>query len=142
MFIKSLETNTLQLSATNKLELKLNDTGAIKNNSTGLYINKYDRHFEVISDAVNIDNGKIRLKFDTTDSCLLSSTTGLAVRTDNISITKKSHPQYYNNKLTRTTNGRRRRCQEIHCECSRRPPREGLSRWCSFPLSLSSVCDR
>ena len=48
----------------------------------------------------------------------------------------------YNNKLTRTTNGRRRRCQEIHCECSRRPPREGLSRWCSFPLSISSVCDR
>ena len=92
IFIKSLEANTLQLSSTNKLELKLNDTGAIKNNSTGLYINKYDRHFEVINDAVNIDNGKIRLKFDTTDSCLLSSTTGLAVRTDNISITKKSHP--------------------------------------------------
>jgi hypothetical protein len=93
IFIKSLEANTLQLSTTNKLELKLNDTGAIKNNSNGLYINKYDRHFEIINDPVNVDNGKIRLKFDTTDSCLLSSTTGLAVRTDNISITKKSHPE-------------------------------------------------
>jgi len=58
IFIKSLEKNTLQLSATNKLESKLNDTGAIKNNSTGLYIYKYDRHFEIIHDPVNIDNGK------------------------------------------------------------------------------------
>ena len=52
IFIKSLEANTLQLSSTNKLELKLNDNGAIKNNSTGLYINKYDRHFEIINDPV------------------------------------------------------------------------------------------
>ena len=93
ILIKSLEANTLQLSRTNKLELKLNDTGAIKNNSTGLYINKYDRHFEIINDPVNVDNGKIRLQFDTTDSCFLSWTTGLAVRTDNVTITKKSYPQ-------------------------------------------------
>ena len=39
ILIKSLEANTLQLSSTNKLELKLNDTRAIKNNSNGLYTN-------------------------------------------------------------------------------------------------------
>jgi hypothetical protein len=38
IFIKSLETNTLQLSSTNKLELKLNNTGAITNNVNGIYI--------------------------------------------------------------------------------------------------------
>jgi hypothetical protein len=59
--IKSLETNTLQLSATNKLELKLNNTEAITNNSNGLYINKYDRHFEIIDDPTSVDNGKIRM---------------------------------------------------------------------------------
>ena len=62
IFIKSLETNTLQLSSTNKLELKLNDTGAIKNNSTGLYINKYDRHFEIINDPVK-QNKKAKICF-------------------------------------------------------------------------------
>jgi hypothetical protein len=41
IFIKWLETNTLQLSAINKLELKLNNTGAITNNSNGLYIYIY-----------------------------------------------------------------------------------------------------
>ena len=74
IFIKSLETNTLQLSSTNKLELKWNDTGAIKNNSNGLYINKYDRHFEIIDDVPSVDNGKIRIIFDTYDSCLLTLT--------------------------------------------------------------------
>ena len=97
IFIKFLEANTLQLSSTNKLELKLNDTGAIKNNSNGLHINKYDRHFEIINDPINVDNGKIRLKFDTYDSCLFSLTTGLSVRTevltDNVTITKTSYPQ-------------------------------------------------
>jgi hypothetical protein len=62
IFIKSLETNTLQLSSTNKLELKLNDIGAIKNNSTGLYINKYDRHFEIINDPVK-QNKKAKICF-------------------------------------------------------------------------------
>jgi hypothetical protein len=38
MFIKSLETNTLQLSTTYKLELKLNKTGAITNNTDGIYV--------------------------------------------------------------------------------------------------------
>ena len=38
MFIKSLETNTLQLSATIKLELKLNNKGAITNNTYGIYM--------------------------------------------------------------------------------------------------------
>jgi hypothetical protein len=37
--------------------------------------------------------GKIRIKFYTHDSCLLGLTSGIAVRTDNISITKKSHPE-------------------------------------------------
>ena len=62
ILIKSLEANTLQLSRTNKLELKLNDTGAIKNNSTGLYINKYDRHFEIINDPVK-QNKKAKIWF-------------------------------------------------------------------------------
>ena len=38
MFIKSLETNTLQLSATKKLEFKLNNTGGITNNTDEIYV--------------------------------------------------------------------------------------------------------
>ena len=37
IFIKSLETKTLQLSAANKLKLKLNTTGAITNNSNDMH---------------------------------------------------------------------------------------------------------
>ena len=86
IFIKSLETKTLQLSAANKLKLKLNNTGAITNNSNGLHKHKYDRHFEIIFDVTSVDNGKFRIKFDTYDSCLLGLTSGIAVRTDNVSI--------------------------------------------------------
>jgi hypothetical protein len=37
---------------------KLKNTGAIKNNSNGLYINKYDRHFEIINERATGQAGE------------------------------------------------------------------------------------
>ena len=47
MFIKSLETNTLQLSSTNKLELKTKTDGGIETGSTGISIKYLANDFEI-----------------------------------------------------------------------------------------------
>jgi hypothetical protein len=46
-FIKSLETNTLQLSSTNKLELKTKTDGGIETGSTGISIKYLANDFEI-----------------------------------------------------------------------------------------------
>ena len=64
MFIKSLETNTLQLSTTYKLELKLNKTGAITNNTDGIYV-KLKEITSVNKSGLKSDINGLYVTFDT-----------------------------------------------------------------------------
>jgi hypothetical protein len=98
IFIKSLETDTLQLSSTNKLELKLNDTGAIKNNSNGLYIKlksglKSDIEGLYIDfDSTSLElgtNNELQLKLNNTGS-ISKDTNGLYIKLKEITNINKS----------------------------------------------------
>jgi len=98
IFIKSLEANTLQLSSTNKLELKLNDTGAIKNNSNGLYV-KLKSGLKSDIDGLYIDfdsttlelgtNNELQLKLSNTGS-ISKNTNGLYIKLKEINNINKS----------------------------------------------------
>ena len=65
IFIKSLETNTLQLSSTNKLELNLNNTGSISKDSDGLYIN--------LKEVTNINKSGLKSDLNWTHEVVLCS---------------------------------------------------------------------
>ena len=99
--MNSLETNTLQLSSTNKLELKLNNTGSISNNTDGIYI-ELKESTNVNKSGLKSDVNGLYNNFDT-NTLELGTDNELQVKLNNTgSISKDSNG--LNIKLKEITN--------------------------------------